>query len=274
MLSNQRNLKVAVLIGGQIREVDNLPKIIEVLKEELPFATIIGGAWNECKEIHGDLSERLNIHIDYRKPPKLNYSVFSSNPRTYEKAYQWQRKFRSFPNGIEMDRQNNQILMILAHNDMIKRYGHLYDVVIRVRWDHALGKNLQLYDIVEEVYQLCCVTSLCQRPKYPVSLSQRTLSYDSKHMGHLSYLPHIENNNIILSSANTPMIQDYGLIVHRSVDWDTDLVDDLFKKELLVGAEFGWYQCLIEYPELRYRHWDGGASIFRTSETDWKKIHF
>jgi len=281
ILNKTKKIKVGVFISGVIRELEYLPFIVQNLKREMPFADIIGGASLDCLEKYGNLSKELGIHIDYADNDGVDYNPYSDNSDFYD-HYQWNRKFEyfkpaRFPFGGENERQANQIRMLLRHNDLVKQYGNNFDVIVRVRWDHALGRDLQLYDLISECYKLSSTVSLAQRPNYKVDICRRMMSYDSLYQRHIGYLPVMSenpDNDVHLTLPDTPMMVDYGLLMHRSNLWDTDMVDDFHRKKSILPAEFGWYQLLFEHVEnARYRHWDGGAGIFRAHKKRFKYIN-
>jgi hypothetical protein len=275
-LNRFRNLKVGIFISGQLRQVDRLPEIIGKLKKEAPFAKIIGAHWDSCFKKHGSQADALKLKIHVLPEPEITYKPYTRNKHQYEKYYGFLQKILrgksdkdpdplGLPTGENDQRPKNQTKMILIHNEMIKRYQNDFDVVARIRWDHRMGDDLNLYELFEEAYTFPSVVSLCNRPTFQIGLNNRFLSFDS----HFSApgnngLPHArENQQVVLSATDLPMVNDYGLIIHRPADWDCDLVDDLHNKKMLLPAEWGWYQCLIELPNNRLRHWDGGISILR-----------
>jgi hypothetical protein len=70
------------------------------------------------------------------------------------------------------------------------------------------------------------------------------------------------------------MLNDSGIIIHRTDDWDTELVDRLHNTKKLLAAEFGWHQVLVQGTKHhRWVHYDGGAMLTRcVRKEDMEKI--
>lgn len=278
LTNRNRKIKTALFISGQIREHEYTRRIVDMYKREMPWARIIGATWDTC-----EVPEDLGIPVHVYPEPEMHYKPYEANEHVYYNYRQYKKKIDTMSRspGKKPDpghRDTHQTKQILIHNMLLQEYEDEFDVVIRVRWDSLVGRGLSLYRLVEEAMMDPAVVTMSCRSTFNVSINHRMLSWDSKYCAGVSSIPHVkpltcaglfpfekEVGRVIAHAENSPMIIDYGLIVHRTYDWDTELVDRLHRDELLLPAEWGWYQVLVEHPQNRHRHWEGGACLFRAA---------
>tara|TARA_R110000868_G_scaffold289244_1_gene549377 strand:- start:3909 stop:4796 length:888 start_codon:yes stop_codon:yes gene_type:complete len=277
-----RKIKTALFIAGQIRhDAAMLRRIIAMYQREMPWIQIIGACWDTC-----ELNEEIGIPVHRFPEPVMHYKPYEANEHVYYAFSQYKKKIDNMarsPGKLpdENNRDTHQTKQMLIHNELLKKFEGEFDVVIRVRWDALLGRGLQMYRLVEEAMMCPAVVSLGCRSTFNVGLDNRVMTYDSKYCDGICGPPHIKPKDqpgmypyrgseneakVWVTKHQVPMMTDYGPIIHRTHDWNTELIDRLHKDKLLLPAEWGWYQVLVEHPQNRHRHWDGGAVIFRAGD--------
>lgn len=277
-------MKVGFFVSGQIRVIHRISELMLNFKKEVPFAEFIGACWKSCENTYDleNLKKETGIRINVFPDITLNYKPYQDNINYDQINWSriWNNKIDEFrkkgafktlsdnPTKEELhliDRLSHQTKQILIHNEMMRKYKGQYDVIIRGRWDGALGSGLALKNLVDECYEHKALVTLFYRSGYPIDLNQRMLTFDS----HCTYLnkgiPSIEVNrrSFTYIPEIAPWIHDGGLIIHRDEDWDCDLVDTLHKNKNLLPAEWGWCQILRTPGNRRYLHYDGGCTVVR-----------
>lgn len=249
-------MKIGVFISTQIRhDQETLNLNIDLLREAFGTNDFVFGVWDyqvdEYKEFLNTLTNvEVFEHFD------IEYQPYIDNPNAIM-DYQYQKKLKS-PN----PRHKHQTKQILLHNELMKKYGSMFDVVVRSRWDGTVSPLIDFVPYAREVYETPCTMNICTRDDYQRSILHIGERSDWKY----PFLNHRSSKEgEVVRGPVSDMFLDSGIIIHRTVDWDCEAVDKLHNEKKLLAAEFGWWQVLVEATKhQQWVHYDGGASITRT----------
>lgn len=250
-------MKIGVFVSSQIRgEVKKIRRNLNLLKDAFPTGELILGIWDYQEEqahIYSDLVKEILII----KEPVIHYDPYIDNPNALAN-WQYQKKLKS-PN----ERHKHQTKQILAHNELMNRYGKEYDIIIRARWETVVGFTINFLQYVKEALDDDRVIAISTRMDY----HREILSIGEFSSSEYLYMHHrnSETGKAYLAQADNKMLLDNGILIHKSQDWSVDLVNELHSTKKLLAAEFGWYQVLIGNTQnKKWKHYDGGASLSRS----------
>lgn len=249
-------MKVGIFVSSQIRgEVPRLKRNFNLLLDSFRNSEIIFGVWTYQKEESGFFSD-FSDKIFYMDEPVIHYKPYIDNPNAVM-DYQYQKKLKK-PD----DRHQHQTKQILIHNELMKKYGMNYDVIVRSRYDTTVGLFVDFNPFIYECYETPVAISISTRSDYHNTIHTiGEVCYND-----YPYLNHRNSNTNQVSTAKTcEMFLDNGIIIHRACDWNSELVERLHRDKKLLAAEFGWWQALVEgSSHHNWKHYDGGASISRS----------
>jgi hypothetical protein len=257
-------MKVGIFVSAQIRgTIEKLERNFNLLLDSFDNSEIVFGVWSYQKE-ESSFFHKFSDKIFYMNEPFIHYKPYIDNP-TAVTDYQYQKKLAK-PD----ERHQHQTKQILIHNELMKRYGMDYDVIVRSRYDTTLGLFIDFNHFIDECYK----TPVC------IGISTRSDYHNTIHtIGEYSsneypYLNHRDSQTGKVFSAKTcEMFLDNGILIHRSCDWNSQLVEDLHINKKLLAAEFGWWQILVEgTTHHKWKHYDGGASISRSVPKNQREI--
>lgn len=253
-------MKVGVFIQGQLRRSDEeLLITLRLLEDAFPSCEFCYTLWDTEYEKRKDfVDQHLTGNLEVLEDFDIGYEPYLDNPNAV-KHYQYYKKFNQ-PNPPRHPHQTKQMLL---HNLLMKKYGDRYDVIVRTRFDSTVSPFMDFEKLVREVIETPTVVT-CQarttlhpvsmvHPQYRTSVENPTLPYF-----------HDNGKVTIIDPTDHCMLSDSGIIIHRSEDWDCELVDRLHNTKKLLAAEFGWYQIL--HAGTSHNHWvdyHGGAMLTR-----------
>lgn len=250
-------MKVGIFIGGQMREdVETLKINLELLQTGFDTDNFAFAVWDDDAEAYSDFLRTLgNVEVFDRFD--IDYEPYIENPKAVL-DYQYQKKLDS-PN----PRHKHQTKQILLHNELMKKYGKNFDVIVRSRWDGTISPAIDFLDYIRETVETPCTMNICTRDDYHrsiITIGERA-SWDHSFLHHRSD----ETEKVYyLECGETKMFLDSGILIHRSQDWNSELVERLHNTKKLLAAEFGWWQVLVDGTKHKqWVHYDGGATITR-----------
>lgn len=249
-------MRIGILVSTQVREsIEKINLNLNLLQDAFPDADLILGLWSyeeHFKQHFKNKSKRI-VLID---EPHIHYHPYNANPNALQN-WNYQKKLVN-PN----ERHMHQTKQILAHNELIKCVKNDYDIIIRSRWDATISPFIDYGTFVNECYNTPCTISISTRRDYHTSI----MSIGEASSWKFPYLNHKENGNTKITQSSTcQMLLDNGIIIHRSCDWNIELVESLHMNSKLLAAEFGWWQVLVDgTSHKQWIHYDGGATITRT----------
>lgn len=250
-------MKIGIFVSSQIRgSVENLRRNLFLLKEAFPTGELILGIW-DYQENQAYSYLDLVKEIMIIKEPVIHYDPYIDNPNALSN-YQYQKKLKS-PN----ERHKHQTKQILAHNKLMHHYRKKYDVIIRARWETVVAFTINFLPYVREAIEDAKTISISTRMDYHREIFRigEFTSSEYPYMNHRNS----KTGRVFLANADNQMLLDNGILIHRSEDWNVDLVDELHSTKKLLAAEFGWYQVLIGHNQAKkWKHYDGGASLSRS----------
>lgn len=259
-------MRIGIFISGQVRrEKEDVQRSIRLLEDAFPNAEFVYGTWEtECISYLEELPNWKNLRV-YREFD-IDYEPFLDNPDAVD-DYQYYKKLNN-PNPPRHRHQTKQILM---HNWLMKEFGHKFDVIIRSRWDVTISPFVDFMSLAKECNELPAIISVQQRTQYKRSMLHlyNRVPWTEGLMSH-----HTEKGKLYLTKfAKSCMVMDAGVILHRSIDWNSNIVDDLHNRKKLLAAEFGWHQVLVQgTAHHQWVHYDGGASLTRTCPKEEREI--
>jgi hypothetical protein len=249
-------MKVGIFVSAQIRgEVSRLKRNFNLLLDSFRNSEIVFGVWTYQKE-EFDFFNEFSDKTLYVDEPVINYRPYIDNPNALM-DYMYQKKLKK-PD----DRHQHQTKQILIHNELMKKYGKDYDVIVRSRYDTTVGLFINFNKFVYECYDDPSVISISTRKDYHSSILTigELCSNDFPYMNHRN-----DTTNKVILRLTSKMLLDNGIIIHRSCDWNSQLVESLHADKKLLPAEFGWWQILVEGAlHNNWKHYDGGASLSRS----------
>lgn len=248
-------MKVGIFVSAQIRSIANLKRNFGFLLDSFDNSELVFGVWTYQKN-YGELLEKYSDKIVYVEEPVIHYSPYIDNP-TAIMHYQYQKKLKN-PD----ERHQHQTKQILIHNELMKKYGMNYDVIVRSRYDTTICPFINFNLFINECYEKPTTIAISTRSDYHNSI----LSIGEVASNYYPYMNHRnEKTNSIKCIETAEMLLDNGVLIHRSSDWNSDLVEKLHTNKNLLAAEFGWWQILVAGTSHRnWKHFDGGASINRS----------
>ena len=257
-------MRIGVFLSGQIRTpIDKVRFNLELLESGFPTAEFVLGVWEHEKEEYAPLLNEFD-KVEYFEDFDIHYSPYEDNPNASE-HYQYKKKLKN-PN----ERHLHQTKQILLHDKLVQKYGADYDVIVRCRWDTWVSPLIDFTTYAKEVYNTPCVMSICVRSDY----WDTVLHIGENHGSHYPYIKHRDRKGRVSEVVCFDMFLDVGLILHRTEDWNSELIQRLHKDKKLLAAEFGWWQVMVDGTEHnQWKHYDGGAGIVRSvSKSDREQI--
>ena len=256
-------MRIGIFIFGQLRRTDeDIRTLCATLKDALPTAEFCYATWKDELEERKELLDSLEGDVELFDQFDLHYRPYLDNEGVYDN-YQWLKKFNK-PNWPRHPHQTKQIVL---HNELMKKHGHRFDVIVRTRFDCMVSPVVNIEDMCKEVYNEPCMTSCMARS----TLESSILGIWYKCVGWIDpYMPYKSDNADgshrywMYNPTQSMMVNDTGLIIHRVEDWDTDYCDRLHNDCKLLAGEFGWHQMLIQNTSHgKWIHYDGGATLTR-----------
>jgi len=249
-------MRIGIFVSGQIRgSLEQLNLNINLLRNGFPEADIIYGVWDYQVEEYQDFLNTLNGNVEILEHFEIHYSPYVENPKA-SNHYQYHKKLKN-----PSDRHLHQTKQILIHNELVKRYAGIYDVIVRCRWDTTVSPALDFTTYAKEVYNTPCTMSICTRGDYFTSVVHigEKASWDFPMMNHR------RADGVAVIRQVEDMFLDSGLVLHRYDDWNSKFIEQLHTDKKLLAAEFGWWQVMVHgTSHHQWVHYDGGASITRT----------
>lgn len=254
-------MKVGVFIQGQLRRSEEeLLTTLRLLEDAFPDCEFCFSLWDTDYESRKEfVDEHLKGNLELFEEFDIGYEPYLDNPRDAVKHYQYYKKYDK-PNP---PRHRHQTKQMLLHNELMKKYGDRYDVIVRTRYDSTISPMIDFEPMLREVVETPTVVTCQGRSTlHPISMFNiqwRCSSEDPVILYH-----HDDGRVSFYNTAEHCMLADSGIIIHRPEDWDCDLVDRLHNTKKLLAAEFGWYQIL--HAGTSHKHWveySGGAMLTR-----------
>lgn len=256
-------MKIGIFIQGQLRRSDGeLNLMLDVLSDAFPDAEFCYATWNTEYEKRKEFCDSLTGNLELFEEFDIGYEPYLDNPDAV-KDYQYYKKY----NDPNPPRHRHQTKQILLHNELIKKYGHRYDVIVRTRWDSTASPFIDFMPYVKEAYDTPAMVTLMGRPTLNNKMCGIYDRCNSNFPYHLYYFGdgHIKYVNV----AETHMVSDSGLIIHKTDDWNCDLVDELHNTKKLLAAEFGWWQVLVDgTSHHNWVNYTGGCMLTRCIQKD------
>lgn len=250
-------MRIGIFVSSQVRDRKRLRENLDLVRDGFRNAELVFGLYDYQ---YDDFHKVLKSYGEVQKleEPHIHYEPYIDNPN-WSDNYQYTKKL-VHPN----PRHKHQTKQILCHNELMKTYGKKYDIIVRMRYDCTISPFHDFTKYAEITQETMAASSITTRADYTPALSILNVYKEAAW-----YRPHLHHDcageSEVFKHHTAPMMLDSGLLIHRSQDWDCDLVDRLHKDKKLLAAEFGWYQVLIENTEHnRWIHYDGGASISRS----------
>lgn len=250
-------MRLGIFITGQLRESESSrSQVIQLLQDAFPDATFVYGTWktedcNWLKHLPNGENVRLFDEFD------IDYSPYIDNPKV-NMHWQYQKKLKK-----HNPRHLHQTKQILQHNWLMKEFGDQFDVIVRTRWDVIVSPFITFDNVVKECYNTPSTISCTVRGSFRRPFFHFYGRVDWKN-SHVLYETE-QGKKFTRDFSNYKMLLDAGIILHRSEDWSTDLIDKLHSEKKLLAAEFGWYQALVENTSHKqWIHNDGGCVLART----------
>lgn len=254
-------MRIGVFIEGQLRMTEEQLRLtLDVLSDAFPTAGFAFAVWED------DYEERKTFVDRYMKPLgdvelfeqfEINYEPYLDNPNAID-DYQYYKKL-NLPNPPRHPHQTKQILL---HNELVKKHGHRYDVIVRTRYDSTASPVVNFDNLVKECFELPAMVTVMGRSTFADTMMDLLDRSDwiNHHLGFRSETGELRYIDV----RKTCMVNDSGLIIHRVVDWDSELVERLHNTKKLLAAEFGWHQVLVQGTSHHQTvHYDGGAMLTR-----------
>jgi hypothetical protein len=249
-------MKVGIFVSSQIRGSDQLLKRnINLLLDSFKNSEIVFGVWTYQKD-KANFTKDFSDKILYVEEPIIHYKPYIDNP-TAIMDYQYQKKLKK-PD----DRHQHQTKQFLVHNELMKKYGMNYDVIVRSRYDTTVGVFVNFNEFINECYNKPTTIAISTRKDYHQTIHNigEVSSNEYPYLNHRS-----DKDGSVKNRKLCEMLLDNGILIHRSCDWNSDLVNDLHTNKKLLAAEFGWWQILVDgTSHHNWKHYDGGASISRS----------
>jgi hypothetical protein len=248
-------MKVGIFVSTQIRNPRIIKRNLDFLLDSFDNSEFVFGIWTYQK-IYGKILEKYSDKILYVDEPIIHYDPYIDNP-TAIMHHQYQKKLKA-PN----ERHKHQTKQILIHNELMKKYETNYDVIVRCRYDTTISPFIDFNQFIDECYEKPATIAISTRTDYHPSILTvgEFASNDYPYMYHRS-----EGKYFARCVKTTEMLLDNGVLIHKSSDWNSELVEKLHSDKKLLAAEFGWWQILVDgTSHNNWKHYDGGAGISRT----------
>jgi len=251
-------MEIGIFIQGQLRRSDDeLNLLLDILKDAFPTAEFCYATWNTEYETRKEFCDSLTGNLELFEEFDIGYEPYLDNPDAV-KDYQYYKKY-NVPNP---PRHRHQTKQILLHNELIKKYGHKFDVIVRTRWDSTPSPFIDFMPYVKEAYDTPALVSIMGRSTLNTKMCAIYDRCDSTNPFHL-YVGEGGTKKMVDTSKGH-MVPDAGILIHRVDDWDTELVDRLHNDKKLLAAEFGWWQVLVD--GTKHHQWvtyTGGSMLTR-----------
>jgi hypothetical protein len=252
-------MRVGIFIQGQLRRSEEeLLSSLRLLEDAFPNAEFCYSLWNTEYENRKEFCDKyLTGNLELFEEFDIGYEPYLDNPGAIQ-DYQYLKKYNK-PNP---SRHRHQTKQILLHNELLKKYGHRYDVIVRTRWDSTISPTVDFTSILKECYDTPATISCMGRSTispYMMNIIERA---DWKEPYYT--FKGGDGKFFVADVSSHCMFSDSGIIIHRVDDWDCDLVDRLHNTKKLLAAEFGWHQILVQGTKHhQWIHYDGGAMLTR-----------
>lgn len=224
-------MKIAVCVSGVPRsgigasqEVNkDFPRNLKNLRRNFPTADVYVGTWAPYEEL---LKKELpNEPYKLFDEPKSHYHPYLDMPKVdmvSDKMRKFSDIYKSKPDLHE--RTRHQSKQIMCHANMVNSLPQDYDVIVRARFDTFTYTNAKFDQYVQAVYN----------KKIPI--------------GFACLKPHWATFNKVVELNDKDENRDRylfdSLIIHHRSNLDPKYVFDLYEKQKLCPAEFGWFQAL------------------------------
>lgn len=240
-------MKLAVCVSGICR--GKVQRNLDNMKYHFPDADYFFATWkgkekdalqHGIKDFYSFAEPEMNYHPikDVDGPPAPKLMIQKKKCQTGEYGNQWQ------------DKTSHHTKQILIHDMLLNQIPKDYDMIVRIRFDTWLSRQVDFSEYLEKSY----------KKSIAVGFGTRTTRH--KNMDQLAEVLKIYPNYTDFSIS-----QDWGwylmdpMIFHPRSMWDSSLVNKLHTEKQLAAAEFGWYQILSEPFGDNHTSIYGGAQI-------------
>lgn len=227
-------MKIAVCYSGICR--GKVERNINLVKHHFPKADLFFSTWEGKEEdITKNLPKEYVERVHYHKEPKPDYHCVRDVDGI--KA----NKFNIIRDKIKkgqydeayIERTLHHTKQILAHYFLMMTVPDDYDMIIRIRYDTLLSKQVDFQSYLNKAYD----------EKFAIGFGVRKSRH--KTLDKFLEIPRTYPRDFKESQDWAYYLMDPMIFHHRSI-WNNERVMMLYNNHMLAAAEYGWYQCLSE----------------------------
>lgn len=241
-------MKIAVCVSGICR--GNVQQNLEHARYHFPTADYFFATWkNRDEDITSSLGQ-VNYQT-YDEPIMQYHPVLDIHEFPAPKLIKHKKQRKSGKlDEVWEERTVHHTKQILIHNMLLRDLPSEYDMIIRLRYDTFLSKEVDFSNYLTKSYN-----------------EKIAIGFGTRWSRHKNLDQLVEVPKIYPDGKNDSISQDWGwylmdpLIFHPRVLWNHDLVDTLHNSKRLVAAEYGWFQILSEPYDHNHLSVYGGAHI-------------
>ena len=234
-------MRVAVCVSGAFNTGNpkgDLVKNNRIQKEKFPNADFYYATWESFRpEFERLFPNEKCVYFPEHKVQYHPYELAKEHHLSdfYEQTANWAKKGGK----ARMDWTSHHTKQILIHSWLVDTIEKEYDVIVRTRFDGFISKSANFAPYLEDTFK-----------------NNRANCFGATHQEKFDRLREIRSNKNSKEGSWSVRLLDQ-LFIYNANAMDSNMVNTLNEEQLLLAAEYGWYQVISLPHGSNHRNFSG-----------------